>query len=82
MDCEDGDEDEVWSESEHLEALSHFPIWGIYKAQLPSLGRLMGYTGRKVAPHLEVSTLSYEPFIRPLEAPECENVPAEGTIFH
>ena len=76
------DEFEDWSASKQLEALFHFPIWGLYKAQLLGLGRLMGYTGRKVAPHLEVPALSYEPFIRPIKAPECEDVPAEGTIFH
>lgn len=42
----------------------------------------MSYTGQKVAPHQEVPALSYEPFIRPFEAPECDDVPVEGTVFH
>ena len=79
---EHDNKEEDWSESEQLEALANIPTWPLHKERLPSLERIMGYDGRKVAPNKEVPTLSYEPFISPFEALECSDVLAEGIIFH
>ena len=35
-----------------------------------------------MAPHKEVPTLTYEPVVRPHQAPKCDAVPVQGTIFH
>ena len=75
-------DEEDWTESEQIKSLSHLPIWGLYKANLPGLNRIIGYTGRIVSSPLEVPALPSTPSIRPPRAPECSRVPLEGIIFH